>query len=140
MEQAKTSQVVDELAIVEAALRQIVPADLEEKILAAIPKWFLLMDMFKKLEMPYARLTSRKMVEPRYRAVLTSLMAFGENIVAGLEARSTIDLSPIKISREIVDFNVNYLRDKYEQWFVPGESESIAEDLKVIQDARAGAV
>ena len=136
-ENYKVNQLGGELALVEAALRQIVPADLEERILAEIPKWFLLMDMFKKLEIPYSRLTNRKLVEPRYRAVLTTLMAYGENIVAGLDSSSTVDLTPIKSSRELVDFNVRYLRDKYEQWFALGETTSIEDDIKFIQNARA---
>jgi hypothetical protein len=138
-ENYKVNQLGGELALVEAALRQIVPADLEERILAEIPKWFLLMDMFKKLEIPYSRLANRKLVEPRYRAVLTTLMAYGENIVAGLESSSTVDLTPIKSSRELVDFNVRYLRDKYEQWFALGETTSIEDDIKFIQNARTSA-
>jgi hypothetical protein len=135
----KVNQLGDELALVEKALREIVPADLEERIMAEIPKWFLLMNIFKKFEIPYSRLTSanRKIVEPRYRAVLTTLMAYGENIVAGLVSSSTIDLTPIKSSRELVDFNVRYLRDKYEQWFALGETTAIEVDLNTLLNARS---
>jgi hypothetical protein len=135
-ENYKSTQLGEELALVETALRQIVPADIEEKVLAAIPKWFLLMDMFKKLEIPYARLSDRKQVEPRYRAVLTTLMAYGENIAVGLHSRANIDLSPIGSSKESIHFNVRYLRDKYEQWFTLHNETGIEDDLEVIQNAR----
>src|SRR3954467_5393335 len=97
--------VVEDLAAVEAALRKIIPADLEQRLLAQIPQWFLVSRMFKDLELAYTSLEDRSKVESKYRAALTAILSLGENIYSGLVDRPELDLAPIGYSRLSVEAN-----------------------------------
>ena len=121
-----------DLASVEAALRQIVPADIEERLLAQIPQWFLVTKMLKDLELAYTRLENRSKIEPKYRAVLTAILSLGENISAALMDRPGLDLKAIGYCPTVVDANLRYLRGKYRQWFFPRDAGAMEKLLKVI--------
>jgi len=128
----------DELTAVEIALRKIIPSEMEDKFLAQIPQWFLLLKLFKDMEIAYTCLPNRVRIEHRYRAALTSMMAWSENIWSGLCNHPEIDLSPIKCDKRVVECNVRYLREKYEQWFFNVDPTEAAETLGLIENARAG--
>ena len=121
-----------DLTSVEAALRQIVPSDIEERLLAQIPQWFLVTKMFKELEIAYTLLEDRSEIEQKYRAVLTGILALGENIVAGLKDRPGIDLHAINYCPEVVGSTLQYLRLKHQQWFSPRDSVMVRELLEAI--------
>jgi hypothetical protein len=136
---SRFEHIAGELLAVEAALRKIIPADLEQRLLAQIPQWFLVIRLFKDIEISYTCLADRSALEPKYRAALTSIMALGDNIVAALADRPELDLSPIDTSREIVAANLRYLRDKYEQWFVAHDEAWLEAVSAEIEHARATA-
>jgi len=129
---ARRTDVLVDLASVEAALRQIIPADIEERLLAQIPQWFLVIKMFKELEVAYTLLEDRSKIEQKYRAVLTGMLALGENISAGLKDRPGLDLKTIGYCPKVVDANLRYLRGKYRQWFFPRDTAAVEESLAVI--------
>lgn len=116
---ARKSHVFEDLASVEAALRKIMPANIEEQLLAQIPQWFLVTGLFKDLEVAYTLLENRATIEPKYRAVLTAILSLGENISAGLKDRPELDIKTIGYCPKVVDSNLRYLRGKYRQWFFP---------------------
>lgn len=129
--------VAEDLAGVEAALRKIIPADIEQRLLAQIPQWFLVTSMFKDLELAYARLDDRTTVEPKYRAVLTAILSLGENIHSGLKDRPDLDLKSIGYSDGIVEANLRYLRGKYRQWFLPRNAASVAQVMAMLRNESA---
>lgn len=131
--QCRRSHVVGELAAVEATLRKIIPADLEERLLAQIPQWFLVLKLFKDLDVAFTRLDDRGKLEAKFRAVLTSILSLGENIFSGLEDRPDFDLSPLNYSRDVVNANLRYLREKYRRWYFPRNQEAAKATLAVIE-------
>lgn len=135
---SRFEHIAGELLAVEAALRKIIPADLEQRLLAQIPQWFLVIKLFKDIEISYTCLTNRSQLEPKYRAALTAIMSLGDNICAALADRPELDLTPIDTSREIVDANIRYLRDKYEQWFVCPDEAWLEQAEAAVMNARAG--
>ena len=129
----RRTDVAEDLAGVEAALRKIIPADIEQRLLAQIPQWFLVTSMFKDLELAYARLDNRSPVEPKYRAVLTAILSLGENIHSGLKNRPDLDLRSIGYTPGIVEANLRYLREKYRQRFLPGNSASVDQVMAILE-------
>lgn len=135
---SRLEHIAGELLAVEAALRKIIPADLEQRLLAQIPQWFLVIKLFKDIEISYTCLPDRSKLAPKYRAALTAIMSLGDNICAALEDRPDLDLSHIDTSREIVNANIRYLREKYEQWFVCPDEAWLEQAEAAIKNARAG--
>lgn len=129
----RRSHVVGELAAVEATLRKIIPADLEERLLAQIPQWFLVLKLFKDLEVAFTCLEDRGKLETKFRAVLTSILSLGETIFSGLEDRPELDLSPLNYSRELVNANLRYLREKYRRWYFQRNVEAVRATLVAIE-------
>lgn len=136
----RKTHVFEDLASVEAALRKILPADIEARLLAQIPQWFLVIGMFKDLELAYNGLEDRAKVEPKYRAVLTSIMALGENISAALIERPDLNLKAIGYCPKVVESNVRYLRGKYRQWFFPRDTAAVNQVLSGIQGEGASSI
>lgn len=132
----RCSHVVDDLAAVEAALRKIIPADLEQRLLAQIPQWFLVSGMFKDLDLAYSCLEDRSPVEAKYRAALTAILSLGENIFSGLLERAELDLGAIGYSKESVRANLEYLRIKYRRWYHPRDPAAVAATLAAIHGER----
>ena len=134
---SRTTQVVEDLARVEAALRKIVPADIEERLLAQIPQWFLVTRMFKDMELTYTALEDRSKLEPKYRGVLTAILSLGENIHAGLNERPHLNLDALGYSPRAVESNLRYLRGKYRLWFFPRDSAAMSKVFSTLQSEGA---
>jgi hypothetical protein len=128
----RRADVSSDLASVEAALRKILPMDVEERLLAQIPQWFLVTSMFKDLEVAYTALEDRSQIEPKYRAVLTAVLSLGENISAALIERPNLDLKTIGYCPTVVEANLRYLRGKYRQWFFPRDQAAMGDLLAMI--------
>lgn len=128
----------DEITAVEAALRKIDYANLQKHVFSSIPKWFLVLELFKDLELGYTCLADKTGLAAKYRAVLTSVLGMGEMIVAVTEDTDESSLAVINYSRENILCNVSYLRDKYEQWFVERDPQVIADALEAINNAGTG--
>jgi hypothetical protein len=123
-----------DIEAVEAALRKIdTTSSVEKTLLARVPQWFLVLALFKDLEISYTCLHDRSLVEPKYRAVLATLMGMGEAITAFC-ALNDADLSKLGYSAKMIECNVRYLRDKYEQWFVAFPEEGVQEVLTLLRD------
>ena len=129
----RKGHVVDDLAYVEAALRKILPTGVEERLLAQIPQWFLVIGMFKDLELAYTELEEREPVEAKYRAVLTAVLSLGENISAGLKDRPELDIKAIGYCPRAVQSNLRWLRAKYRQWFFARDTEKVSRVLRSLQ-------
>lgn len=129
---------VEDIKAVEAALRKIDAANLERNILARIPQWFLILAWFKDVEVSYACLDDRSSIESKYRAVLTTLMSMGETII-GFCRPNHEDILKLGYTDSMIECNVRYLRDKYEQWFVQYPEEGVQEVLTLLQDERPAA-
>jgi len=131
--------VVEDLTAIEALLRKIVPQDLEDRFVARITEWFMILKVFSELDVAYSCLPEPPpLLEDRYRAALVSIMAYGENIWSGLQQRPEIDLSPIQSSRGQIFANLRYLREKYELRFSASDFSDVASTLEIIENARAG--
>ena len=136
----RKTHVFEDLASVEAALRKILPAELEERLLAQIPQWFLVIGLFKDLELAYAALEERGKIEPKYRAVLTTILSLGENISAGLIERPELDSKTIGYCPRVVDANLRYLRAKYQHRFGPMDNAAVADFEAMLESEGAPSI
>lgn len=107
-----------EIAAVEAALRHLETQSKNRWVLAQLAQWFLVLKMYKGIEISFAKSKDRKQNETRHRAILSLLMGMGEMLLGESAGASDKDLSLIGTSREMLAANVRYLREKYEQWYV----------------------
>jgi len=107
-----------DIAAVESALRHLDAQRKNRQVLGHIAQWFLVLKMYKEVERNFTRLKDRKQNEAKHRAMLTTLMGFGEILLTESEEIPSKDFDLICSSRESLVANVRYLRDKYEQWFV----------------------
>ena len=114
-----------EIAAVEAALRHLDAQRKNRQLLGHIAQWFLVLKMFKELELHFLKSKERKQNEPRHRALLTGIMGFGEILLAESTDILDKDFALISSSRESLAANVRYLRDKYEQWFVEVDEQEL---------------
>lgn len=69
--------------------------------------------------MHYSRSKDRKQNESKHRGLLTGMMGFGDILLSESEGISEKDFALINSSRSALEANVRYLREKYEQWYVP---------------------
>ncbi len=128
-----------EIAAVEAALRHL---DTQQQhrnrrlILSQIAQWFLVLKMYKELEVNYAKAKDRKRVEDKHRALLSTLMGFGSFLVIESESIPDNELDLISTSKDSLKANVRYLREKYEQWFVEVDQNEIDRVWGKLMDER----
>ncbi len=107
-----------EIAAVEAALRHLDAERKNRQVLGHIAQWFLVLKMYKELEVHFLKSRTSKSNETKHRALLTGMMGFGEILLGESEEIPQKDFALICSSRESLAANVRYLREKYEQWFV----------------------
>jgi hypothetical protein len=96
-----------------------------KRVLGEIAQWFLVLKMYKHLEIGFQKASNRTSVSSQHRAVLSVLMGVGEwylNQSANIPS-DAFDL--ISYSRDALAANVRYLREKYEQWFVEINEQEI---------------
>jgi hypothetical protein len=138
---APSGNVCVDAAAVEAALRKIIPADLEERLLAHTANWLLIVSLFKDLEIAYTRSPDdvRQSFKLKYRAALSAVMALGDSIRAAVEAKPELDYTGFGFSRQAIDCNAAYLHDKYAQWFFPRDEREVNDDFALITNEGIGA-
>ena len=107
-----------EIAAVEAALRHLDAERKNRQVLGHIAQWFLVLKMYKELEVHFTTAKDRARNESKHRALLTGLMGFGEILLSESKEIPPKDFGLICSSHESLAANVRYLREKYEQWFV----------------------
>ena len=115
-----------EIAAVEAALRHLETQRKSRQVLGHIAQWFLVLKMYKDLELHFVKSKDRKQSEDKHRALLTGVMGIGEILVNESKEISEQEFGLINSSRTSLISNVRYLRDKYEQWFLQVDPEEIA--------------
>jgi hypothetical protein len=106
-----------EIAAVEAALRHLETTD-HKRILGQVAQWFLVLKMYKHLEVGFQKAVNRAAVASQHRAVLSALMGIGEWFLNESTAIPPETFALISYSREALAANIKYLHEKYEQWFV----------------------
>jgi hypothetical protein len=113
-----------EIAAVEAALNHLEKTD-HKRVLGQIAQWFLILKMYKHLEVSFQKSTNRDSIASKHRAVLCALMGFGEWFWNESDSIPPGAFALISYSRESLAANLRYLREKYEQWFVEIDDEEL---------------
>jgi hypothetical protein len=127
-----------DIAAVEAVLRHIDAKNKNRHILGQIAQWFLVLGMYKELEVNFskAKAKNRDIIKSRHRAILTTVMSVGEMLLSESETIEDQDLCLINYSRDALLANVRYLREKYAQWYVPIDVQEINRVWPKLQDER----
>jgi len=115
LENAKS---VAELAAVESALSHLESQHKNKHVLGQIAQWFLVLKMYKELEIGFLKSKNRKSVASQHKAILTMIMGLGQWLLNESQNISDKDFELISCSRESLAANVRYLNEKFEQWFV----------------------
>jgi hypothetical protein len=108
-----------DLAAVEVALRHLERRNRERALLKMVVEWFFVLRMVKEVERSFLQTRNRETLQAKHRAILGGMMGFGEILAAETEGLAETELKGTGYSRESLVANVRYLREKYEQWFVP---------------------
>src|SRR5262245_995241 len=74
-----------EIAAVDKALRLIDAKQQRTRLIATMAQWFLVLEMYKGVELAYSRSKDRQSVAPQHRAVLANVMAFGEALLVATD-------------------------------------------------------
>lgn len=128
-----------DIAAVEVALGHIEARQYQKRqkeLLGLVAQWFLVLKMFKPLEVWFAKNPNREEIEAKHRALLTCLMGMGEILLVDGGGIAEEEFQKSGYSRAALSCNVRYLREKYEQWFVDVPEEEIAEAKKLLMDER----
>ena len=124
----------EEIAAVERVLSHIERQNVKQRVLGIVAQWFLVLGMFKELERHYTQSKNRKLSESKHRALLSSMMALGDILLSESESLSDQDFKATGYTRESLTANVRYLREKYEQWFVEVEEQTMKRVWEKLQD------
>ena len=110
-----------DLTAIEKVIEEIDHANFKRHVLKGITEWFLVLRMYRNLELSFLSQPCevRGKVQHRHRAILTSIMSFGDVIDAIIQDVKDLELTAWGLSKEAVRANVKYLRDKYQQWYNP---------------------
>jgi hypothetical protein len=137
---AQTAAEAKPIAAVDFALSQI-ERGIEDHLERKITNWFFILGMFKQAESQYLCLddAERQVLEDKHRSVLTRLMGIGESIWSAVKCNPEFNLSISGYSRDDFSANLQYLRDRYQMWYVPVDQEVYDLVSSAIANARAAA-
>jgi hypothetical protein len=125
----------EDLAAIEKVLQHIDRQNAAKATLAPIANWLLALRIFKETELRFTCMKDRSKIEQSHRALLSTIMAFGEWSIVAAESLSESDLKSIHTSREALLANVKYLRMKYTQWYGLRDEQQIAAVNRAIESA-----
>jgi hypothetical protein len=123
---AENSVTEAELSSVEEALREIDQENFKKRFLASISEWFLVLRLYRKVELSFLTLPieGREKIQHRHRAILSTLMSYGEVIDTTFkECSLEVSVSVLGYSEDQVFANIRFLREKYQQWYEPMTNE-----------------
>ena len=113
------------ISAVESALRHIDARHRKEMVLGSVSQWFLVLGMFKELEVLFGKATNKELIRQRHRAALSTIMGRGELLLADCADIPEHDFEVTGYSKDALAGNVRYLREKYEQWYIEADDGDV---------------
>jgi hypothetical protein len=126
----------EEIAAVEKVLQHIDRSNAQRATLAPVANWILALRIYKEIELRFTRMKDRSKIAQSHRAILSTIMATGEWMLAASESFNADDLKSIHTSREALAANVKYLRTKYSQWYGRRDPQHVREVNAAIEAAK----
>jgi hypothetical protein len=126
----------EDIAAIEQVLRHIDRSNAQRATLAPLANWILALRIYKDVELRFTCMKDRSNIAQAHRALLSTIMATGEWMLAASESFDESDLKSIQTSREALLANVKYLRMKYAQWYGARDPRRIQEINAAIDAAK----